>query len=296
MKTEQSRETGRRADTPGTQGAGQPAAPRLGTRDAAGSSGADRDGEAGPGDGDGTDGQEIDAQEMDAAPAGGAAKGPLFCPVGRALDLIGERWTLVLVRHLLGGPRGCQELRTRTGIAPRVLSTRLRQLAERGFVQSVTAGSRSQYALTAYGESLEPIVQEIARWWVLHEMEQMGPFRDTTPASVVEALPFMVNRERARGVTCTYELRLTGEAGGVWTVAIQDGTCRVREGFADHADVRYTVDARDWCRMALNRMDDREAFRAGRLKKDGEGRSLAWYFHRPMPLHPPAAGSDDAGG
>ena len=76
-------------------------------------------------------------------------KGPLFCPVGRALDLIGERWTLVLVRHLLGGPRGFQELRARTGIAPRVLSTRLRQLTERGFVRSVPAGGRSQYALTS---------------------------------------------------------------------------------------------------------------------------------------------------
>lgn len=224
---------------------------------------------------------------------GTALKGPLFCPVGRALDLIGERWTLVLVRHLLGGPRGFQELRTRTGIAPRVLSTRLRQLIERGFVTQVATGSRSPYALTPYGESLEPIVQEIARWWVLHEMEQMGPFRETSPASVVEALPFMVNREHARGAVCTYELRLTGEGGGVWTVSIQDGTCRVREGFADHADVRYTVDARDWCRMALNRMDDRDAFRAGRLKKDGAGRSLAWYFHRPLPLRPPLPGATD---
>lgn len=216
-----------------------------------------------------------------AAPDVQTLKGPLFCPVARALDLIGERWTLVLVRHLLGGSRGFQELRTRTGIAPRVLSTRLRQLAERGFVESVQEGNRSLYALTARGRNLAPIVAEIARWWVLHEMGEPGEFSETSPPSVVESLPFMLDTERARGVDCTYELRLTGQGGGVWTIQIADGTCHVREGFADHALVRYTADARVWCELALNRLDDREAVRSGALKKDGEGRSLAWYFHQP---------------
>jgi len=77
--------------------------------------------------------------------------GGIFDPVARALDLIGERWTLVLVRHLLMGPLGFQELRQRTGIAPRVLSNRLRQLGDKGFVEPVKQGSRSAYALTEMG-------------------------------------------------------------------------------------------------------------------------------------------------
>jgi len=64
----------------------------------------------------------------------------IFDPVGRGLDVIGDRWTLVLVRHLLGANRGFQELRKRTGIAPRVLSSRLRQLAADGFIESVADG------------------------------------------------------------------------------------------------------------------------------------------------------------
>ena len=206
---------------------------------------------------------------------------PLFCPVGRALDLIGERWTLVLVRHLLGGPRGFTELRQRSGITPRVLSTRLRQLRDRGFVETVQAGTRSLYGLTTLGRSLAPIVREIARWWVLHVMEHTGPFSETTPATVVESLPFMLREERARGVQITYELRLTGKGGGVWTVEIDNGECRVDEGFAEHAQVRYTADASDWCLLALGVTDDREAVHAGRLTKDGAGGSIAWYFHQP---------------
>ena len=135
---------------------------------------------------------------------------PVFEPVARAMDLIGERWTLVLVRHLLGGPRGFQQLKGRTGIAPRVLSTRLRQLIERGFVQTVKVGNRHQYALTESGRELAPIVRAIARWWVLNRMEHLGPFRETSAASVIESLPFMLNEERARGVRINYEVRLTG--------------------------------------------------------------------------------------
>ncbi len=207
-------------------------------------------------------------------------RGPLFCPVARGLDLMGDRWTLVLVRHLLGGPRGFQELRTRSGIAPRVLTTRLRQMRERGFVESVQVGHRSLYALTDRGRSLEPIVREIARWWVRNAMESHGPFSETTAASVVEALPFLLRDDRARGVRVVYELRLTGAGGGVWTVEIDDGACRVREGFAEHADTRYTADARDWCRVALGVLDDREAFNAGLLKKDGKEGSMGWYFYQ----------------
>jgi DNA-binding HxlR family transcriptional regulator len=212
--------------------------------------------------------------------------GPLFCPVARALDLIGERWTLVLVRHLLGGPRGFQELRTRTGIAPRVLTNRLRQMTERGLVETVEVGTRSHYGLTSYGHSLEPIVGAIARWWVQNAMEAHGPFSETSAASVVESLPFLLREERAAGVRIRYEIRLTGQGGGVWTVEIDDGACSVREGFAEHADVRYTADARDWVAVALGTMDDREAYRSGRLIKDGSAGSIAWYFHqirRPRP-------------
>ncbi|HXZ85184.1 MAG TPA: winged helix-turn-helix transcriptional regulator, partial [Myxococcota bacterium] len=74
---------------------------------------------------------------LEVAADGLADAGPAFDPVGRSLDLIGDRWTLVLVRHLLGRPRGFAELRSRTGIAPRILSVRLRQMLQRGLAETV---------------------------------------------------------------------------------------------------------------------------------------------------------------
>src|SRR5262245_51842109 len=169
---------------------------------------------------------------LEVAADGLADGGPAFDPVGRSLDLIGDRWTLVLVRHLLGRPRGFAELRSRTGSAPRIRSARLRQMLERGLIETVPQGGRSLYGLSDLGRTLEPIVREIALWWVRHFMREAGPFKETTPASVVEALPFLLRDERTAGVRVTYELRLTGKGGGVWVIDIDDGDCRWRDGLA----------------------------------------------------------------
>lgn len=206
----------------------------------------------------------------------------IFDPVARALDLIGDRWTLVLVRQLLGGSKGFQEIRVRTGIAPKVLSGRLRQLRDDGFVETEQKGSRSIYRATQKGHALAPIIASIARWWV-HEgisVRDVGPerFTETSALSVLEALPNLLREERARGAHVVFEIRLSGEGGGVWTVEIDDGECHVRPDFAEGADVRYTASARDWCAVALGLLDAKEAVRKGRLHKDGGPHAMDEFF------------------
>jgi DNA-binding HxlR family transcriptional regulator len=243
-------------------------------------------------------GSPIPVAGLPAAGPGGAPAiprpGQIFDPVGRALDRIGDRWTLVLVRHLLGAPRGFQELRERTGIAPRVLSARLRQLAAEGFVEPVRENGRPLYALTAQGRTLEPIVAAIARWWVLHAMEahvaEAGGFTSTSARSILESLPFLLREERA-DVERTFEVRLTGPGGGVWTVRIDHRRCTVSPGFAERADVRYTAEARVWCAVALGLLDARDAVKRGFLTKDGGPDALDRYFHqiaRPSGAESPA--------
>jgi DNA-binding HxlR family transcriptional regulator len=219
--------------------------------------------------------------------------GSVFDPVARALDRLGDRWTLVLIRHLLGGAKGFQELRVRTGIAPRVLSARLRQLADEGWIESVSAGARSQYAVTADGRTLEPIVAALARWWVDHAMEDhvadVGPFTETSAQSILESLPFLLRSDEARAARVTFEIRLAGPGGGVWTVRIADGACTVTRGFAELADVRYTAEARVWCAVALGLLDARDAYKRGLLTKDGGRDALDHYFHQiPRPNAEPS--------
>jgi DNA-binding HxlR family transcriptional regulator len=208
----------------------------------------------------------------------------IFDPVARALDVIGDRWSLVLVRQLLAGPKGFQELRVRTGIAPRVLSSRLRDLRAAGFIDTERRGGRHAYRVTDKGRSLEPIIAAIARWWVHEGIRALDVdarrFTETSALSILESLPNLLREDRAAGARVIFEIRLTGEGGGVWTVEIDDGRCSVRSEFAEGADVRYTASARDWCAVALGVLDAKEAVRRGLLHKEGGPQAMDEYFHQ----------------
>jgi DNA-binding HxlR family transcriptional regulator len=217
----------------------------------------------------------------------------IFDPVARALDLMGDRWTLVLVRHLLRADRGFQELRVRTGIAPRVLSSRLRDLAAAGFVEARADGTRSVYGLTEMGRSLEPIIASIARWWVRQGLDHLDidttRFTETSAQSILESLPFLLREDRVQGVDVTFEMRLTGPGGGVWSVHIHDGRCDIKPGFAERADVRYTAAARVWCGVALGIVDARDLYKRGLITKDGGREAMDHFF---MQISRPAVGAD----
>ncbi len=210
--------------------------------------------------------------------------GEIFCPVGRGMDIIGDRWTLVLLRHLLDGARGFQELRVRSGIAPRVLSSRLRHLVASGYVERSGDGGRPSYQVTERGRSLEPVIAAIARWYLQHGLPhlQANPrrFSATSARSILESLPYMLREERVQDVDLTFEVRLTGAGGGVWTVRIQDGACTVRREFAERADVRYTAEARVWCEVALGLSDAHDVYRKGLMTKDGGREALDYFFHQ----------------
>ena len=125
----------------------------------------------------------------------------------------------------------------------------------------------------------------IARWWIQHGLEDLAvdtrAFTETSAQSMLESLPFMLREEEApRGRTSRFEIRLSAEGGGVWTVHVHDGICEVIPGFSEGADVRYTADARIWCGVALGLVDAREAHARGQLAKEGGREAMDRYFHQ----------------
>lgn len=93
-----------------------------------------------------------------------------FCSLARSLDVVGDRWTLLIVRELLIGPsRYSDLLRSLPGIASNLLADRLRTLADSGVVRSEDAPpptSAKVYSLTERGQSLRPVLVELAKWGV----------------------------------------------------------------------------------------------------------------------------------
>lgn len=95
------------------------------------------------------------------------------CPVARTLDLIGERWTILLLRDLLlQGPRRFQDFQTSLpGIAPNTLSARLKSLEDNGLVHRQLYNERPprlEYVLTDKGKSLGPILKAMREWGAKH--------------------------------------------------------------------------------------------------------------------------------
>lgn len=95
------------------------------------------------------------------------------CPVARTLDLIGERWTILLLRDLLlKGPRRFQDFQeSLPGVAPNTLSARLKSLEDNGLVRRELYSERPprlEYVLTEKGLSLGPIVKALRDWGARH--------------------------------------------------------------------------------------------------------------------------------
>ena len=95
------------------------------------------------------------------------------CPVARTLDLIGERWTILLLRDLLlQGPRRFQDFQASLpGVAPNILSARLKTMEDNGLIRRQLYSERPprvEYLLTDKGKSLGPIVRTMREWGTKH--------------------------------------------------------------------------------------------------------------------------------
>jgi DNA-binding HxlR family transcriptional regulator len=91
-----------------------------------------------------------------------------FCGMARALDRVGERWTLTIVRNLLLGPRRYSDLlQELPGITTNLLAKRLREMTAAGLIEKTQTAAPLRvpvYALTSTGAALEPVIMELGRW------------------------------------------------------------------------------------------------------------------------------------
>ncbi|MEV7380371.1 helix-turn-helix transcriptional regulator [Streptomyces lydicus] len=92
------------------------------------------------------------------------------CPVARTLDLVGDRWSLLVVRDAMDGARSFTEFQRRTGIARNILTDRLRKLTAHGLLAQRTAstGRRQEYVLTDAGRDLFPVILTLRQWGERH--------------------------------------------------------------------------------------------------------------------------------
>lgn len=162
------------------------------------------------------------------------------CGVARALDLVGERWALLVVRELLLGPKRFTDLSdSLPGLSQNVLSQRLRELEQVGIVRRRKLGPPASvrvYELTERGCDLEPVLLALARWGSRTPMTSAG---ELGVDALVLALRTTFDPEAAAGLHARYDLRLGDDR---FHVEVGDGRFHISRGSADRAD---SVDGAD---------------------------------------------------
>ncbi|MFD9117061.1 winged helix-turn-helix transcriptional regulator [Streptomyces bottropensis] len=192
-----------------------------------------------------------------------------YCSAARALDLVGDRWTLLIVRELLAGPRRYTDLHADLpGVSTDVLASRLKDMERDGLTtrrRLPSPGAAYVYELTPRGRELLPVLQALGVWGE-------AALGERRPTDAVRAHWFALPLLRA----------LEGGSAGLVEVRLEEGEFHVRVGAGEgpvygeggapgEADVRLSLDAGTCGVLGRGELGLREAVRRGLVEVTGEG-------------------------
>jgi DNA-binding HxlR family transcriptional regulator/putative sterol carrier protein len=198
-----------------------------------------------------------------------------YCALARALDVVGNRWTLLIVRELRPGPRRFTDLVDGLpGISRKLLTNRLRELERDGIIrrkQLPPPAARQVYELTEDGRDLATAMAPLIAWGTrrIGERQSGETFRPRWPAVAMIGL---ANREAAKGVSETYQYFIGDSA---FHFIVDDGWIELRDGPAENPRVVVTTDDETWSRIATGKSTTSEAAAAGLLTIAGDRRAAA---------------------
>lgn len=201
------------------------------------------------------------------------------CGLAFALDIVGERWTLLIIRELLVRPRRYRDLLDALpGIGTNLLADRLTLLTEAGIICSLDAERRTAgYALTALGERLREPVLAMARFGLSVLAEHRGQLRGSAKRAswAVLAIEAMVDPGRST-VDETYEFDV---AGDVFHIQVEKGRAQTRPGPAPAATLRIVTNEQTFFDLDSGALDPVEALVSGAITVTGEPAAVPRCLH-----------------
>lgn len=200
-----------------------------------------------------------------------------FCMLAKALERVGDRWVLLIVRDLSGSPKRFTDLLERLGgITAKTLSTRLRQLEANGLVAVDRAPGRREvwYALTPAGADLKPIVEDLLYWGLRHALASPNPGEPAHPEHLLLALRVLLEREHVFVDQADWTLRLVD--GGAYTMRGTGDGWSVAQGASEHPQVTITTTKTGWAEFLTNRPEARAGM-AERVRVEGTPEAVATF-------------------
>lgn len=197
-----------------------------------------------------------------------------YCGIAHALDLVGERWTLLIVRELLTGPKRFKDLQSRLpGISSNLLSKRLQFMEQEGLIEKSMLpppASTEGYELTQVGRDLEPGLVALGKWG-LRTLGRPSPDEEFNPEWLLLSLEGFFRPDRARGLREVHEYRI-GET--VFHTRIADGSITTTLGSAGDPTFVLETDAETFLGVVVGDEEWDEAFDDGRAHLEGSAESF----------------------
>ena len=194
-----------------------------------------------------------------------------YCPIAKGSEILGDRWTLLIVREMLGGASGFNELqRGLPGISRSVLTDRLRSLERAEIVERRTGpkGRTLEYRLTLAGRDLEPVVQAIGEWGATWSFTDPRP-EELDPDLLIVWMARHVDREQLPSDRTVVQFDFRNPAKRYWMVLEPSdvSVCLQHPGF--DVDLAVRVDTATLYRVYLGRAELGGAMRARKLTLSG---------------------------
>ncbi len=208
-----------------------------------------------------------------------------YCPIARTLDLLGDKWTLLIVRELLRGKQRFRDIEAGLpGIPPNLLSDRLKVLEQSSVITREyfrELPPRVEYSLTERGRDLEPLLEAIAGWGMRYMMDSDVPCAHVDLELFFFHLPRFFCADKAKGITGVVEVALEGEGGGTWWVSLEDGCCSVHKEPATFPAARIACDVDTWVELMAVHRDPVKLAASVRIEGDASlARSFGSFFCR----------------
>lgn len=194
-----------------------------------------------------------------------------LCGLACALDIIGERWTILLIRELMPGSRRFTDLMNGLpGISTNLLTQRLKRLEQQGVIRQRVLpppACSTVYELTELGRSLEATLLELGKWGSQFVPDSMDQAQVLHVGSYALTPKTFFRPELAEGVDATYALYIGTE---VQQIHIADGDIAVRQGEPPHADVSLYTNEQIYLGLLLGKIDPDEARSQGLIRVEGD--------------------------
>lgn len=197
-----------------------------------------------------------------------------LCGIATALDVIGDRWTALVVRDLLLGPLRFGDLAEGLpGIGTNTLTARLKHLEASGVVHRALLPLPDRgtvYELTTYGRELEPILLALGRWGT-KSMGHLAPDVASRSRWLVAAMLAFHDGSQQIARPTTWELRLTD---GAFTVRAEGRNLTVNAGPPEHADLVITTEDEALHRLLTRLLTPADAVSSGDVTLEGDASAL----------------------